>query len=110
MSDNPKKCPKPEELKQLIDGSLPRQEQEQCTTHLDFCACCQTKLEEIATQGSNISKVVEHLGEVEPMATSAYWPVLNTLNSEGSGSGNGSGGVAAVKTTQRVRGRALDFL
>jgi WD40 repeat protein len=108
MNDNPKKCPKPEELKQLIEGSLPEQEQEQCTTHLDTCACCQTQLEAIATEGSNISRVVEHLNEVEPMATSAYWPVLNALNSDGGGSGGGA--VAAVKTTQRVRGRALDFL
>jgi eukaryotic-like serine/threonine-protein kinase len=95
-------CPKPEELKQLLDGSLPGEQQAECTNHLDTCTCCQTKLEEIAAAGSNISQVVEQLKEVEPMATSAYWPALNALNVEN--------GPTIVKTPVRTRVRTLDFL
>jgi eukaryotic-like serine/threonine-protein kinase len=97
------KCPQPEELRQLLDGSLSGEQQQQFTNHLDTCTCCQTKLETLATAGSNISQVVEKLHEAEPMETSAYWPVLNALSKESS-----SGGGA--KTIVRGRTRSLSFL
>ena len=42
---------------------------------MDSCCGCQAKLEEIATEGTNLSQVVKQLDQAEPMATSAYWPV-----------------------------------
>jgi serine/threonine protein kinase len=72
-------CPPTEELRQLISGALSSDRLSQCTEHLDSCPSCQTKLEELATEGTNLSQVVEHLHESEPLATSAYWPALKGL-------------------------------
>jgi serine/threonine protein kinase len=74
-------CPPAEELRQLLDGSLSGDRQEACTTHMDTCTCCQSLLESIATDGSNLSQVVEGLNTAEPVANSAYWPALQSLNS-----------------------------
>eukprot|EP00475_Leptophrys_vorax_P030909 TRINITY_DN46643_c0_g1_i3.p3 TRINITY_DN46643_c0_g1~~TRINITY_DN46643_c0_g1_i3.p3 ORF type:complete len:209 (+),score=14.87 TRINITY_DN46643_c0_g1_i3:721-1347(+) len=75
-------CPQPEELQQLIEGSLSGERQAECTQHMDSCQCCQEKLEVIATGGSNISQVVIHANEVEPIASSAYWPALKELDAD----------------------------
>jgi eukaryotic-like serine/threonine-protein kinase len=105
------KCPTSEELCHLLDCSLSGEQQVELTHHLDGCTGCQSKLEAIATDGSNISQVVEQLQEAEPMATSAYWPALQALDADG-----GSSAVArttvksAAKTSDRSRRRALDFL
>lgn len=72
-------CPTTDELRQLISGSLSSDRQSTCTEHLDGCACCQAKLEELATEGTNLSQVVERLNEAEPLETSAYWPALQGL-------------------------------
>jgi len=74
-------CPQTEELRELLDGSLSGERQIECTEHMDSCQCCQAKLEEIATGGSNLSQVVEHLNVSEPVANSAYWPALRSLDS-----------------------------
>jgi eukaryotic-like serine/threonine-protein kinase len=100
----PEKCLSPEELRELLESPLPGQEQESCVAHLDACTSCQAKLEAIATQGSNISEIVEQLHEAEPTATSAYWPALNALQAEGHET------VAFAKTTVRTRNRGLEFL
>jgi hypothetical protein len=73
-------CPPTEELEQLLDESLPTASQQQCMAHLDECACCQAKLEDLATGGTNLSRVVEHLHAATPGATSAYWPALNAVS------------------------------
>ncbi|MBA4017099.1 MAG: serine/threonine protein kinase [Pirellula sp.] len=75
-------CPKPEELQQLLEGSLADDRQQECIRHMDSCQCCQLKVEEIAVGGTNLSQVVEHLNEVQPPATSAYWPVLQGLGGD----------------------------
>lgn len=75
-------CPQTEELQQLIDGSLSVDRQRECTQHLDACPCCQSKLEQIATGGTNLSRVCEHLHENAPVAGSAYWPALSALNAD----------------------------
>lgn len=75
-------CPITEELRQLLDGSLSGERQQECTQHLDTCTCCQAKLEELATSGTNLSKVMERLDESEPVANSAYWPAVQALNAE----------------------------
>ena len=73
-------CPPPEELQQLLDGSLPTERQGEYTRHMDSCECCQAKLEQLATDGTNLSRVVAHLDAAEPVATSAYWPALQALD------------------------------
>ncbi len=73
-------CPEREELRQLLDGSLSGERQEECTQHMDSCECCQAKLEEIATEGSNLSQVVEHLHVAVPDTNSAIWPALKELD------------------------------
>jgi WD40 repeat protein len=99
-------CPPTEELQQLISGSLSTERQEACTRHMDSCECCQAKLEEIATGGSNLSRVVERLHEAEPAATSAYWPALNSLGTEA----NLAVAKVAAKIEERPRDLSLHFL
>lgn len=72
-------CPAAEELRQLLDGTLSDQQQAVCSEHLDTCQCCQTKLEGIATGGSNLSKIVQTVRESEVSANSGYWPAVRIL-------------------------------
>ena len=99
-------CPPNEELQQLLIGSLSSERQEACTRHMDTCQCCQTRLEDIATGGSNLSRVVEHLHDAEPAATSAYWPALNALGLEV----KQSAASIAVGVEERTRNLPLHFL
>jgi eukaryotic-like serine/threonine-protein kinase len=73
-------CPPTEDLQQLVEGALSGERQDECTHHLDSCSGCQAKLEEIATAGTNLSRVVERLHESEPATVSAYWPALKALD------------------------------
>lgn len=72
-------CPAAEELRQLLEGTLSDQQQAVCSEHLDTCECCQTKLEGIATGGSNLSKIVQTVRESEVSANSGYWPAVRIL-------------------------------
>jgi eukaryotic-like serine/threonine-protein kinase len=72
-------CPSTDELRQLLGDSLSDQQQESCAQHLDRCACCQAKLEELATGGTNLSQLVERLDQSEPVAASAYWPAIRAV-------------------------------
>jgi serine/threonine protein kinase len=72
-------CPSTDELRQLLDDSLSDSQQEQCARHLDQCECCQAKLEELATGGTNLSQLCERLHESEPTAASAYWPAIRAV-------------------------------
>ncbi len=76
MSTAHPNCPSCHELEQLLDGSLSSDQQQSCQQHMDNCACCQAKLEEIATGGSNFSQVVQGLNQADPELTSAYWPAF----------------------------------
>jgi serine/threonine protein kinase len=75
-------CPPTEELRELIGGTLADQRQQECTEHMDSCPCCQSRLEQIATEGTNLSELVKHLPASAPMATSAYWPALQALGAK----------------------------
>lgn len=100
-------CPPPEELRQLLDGSLSGDRQEACTTHMDTCTCCQAKLENIATDGTNLSQVVEGLHHSEPAANSAYWPALQAMD----GANQAVDQVTVVpQTVTRTRDLSLEFL
>src|SRR5438876_8311394 len=73
-------CPSTDDLRQLLEDSLSESQQEQRARHLDQCECCQAKLEELATGGTNLSQLVERLHESEPTAESAYWPAIRAVN------------------------------
>ncbi len=73
-------CPPTEELEQLLHESLPEHREQQCVAHLDDCACCQAKLEDLAHGGTNLPRLVERLHAAAPGATSAYWPALRAVN------------------------------
>lgn len=75
-------CPQPEELSQLIDGTLSGERQRECTQHLDSCPCCQALLEQIAVGDSNLSQVCQRLDENAPPAESALWPALEALDAD----------------------------
>lgn len=75
-----RQCPGRDELRQLLNGSLSGDRQQECTAHMDSCECCQAKLEEIATDGTNLSQVVDHLDANGPGTDSALWPALNELD------------------------------
>lgn len=75
-------CPQPDELRQLLDGTLSGERQHDCTDHMNSCECCRAKLEEIATGGSNLSQLVEHLNKDVPAPTSPYWPAMQSLDLE----------------------------
>lgn len=74
------KCPETNELEKLLDGSLSGERAQECMGHMDSCECCQHKLEEIATGGTNLSQIVEQINEAEPLATSVYWSAVKELN------------------------------
>lgn len=73
------RCPEVEELRKLLDGTLSGDRQQACTNHMDSCHGCQSKLEGIATGGSNLSQVIEHLDDSEPPANSGYWKAAQAL-------------------------------
>jgi tRNA A-37 threonylcarbamoyl transferase component Bud32 len=72
-------CPDAEELRQLLGGSLSGERQQDCTDHMDTCSGCQSRLEELATSGTDLPELVKRLDESSPAATSAYWPALKAL-------------------------------
>lgn len=96
-------CPQTEELRQLIDGTLSEERQHECTQHMDRCECCQAKLEEIATDGSNLSKVVEGIATARPDKNSAYWPAVHALE-------NSLEQTYVPRVTTRSREISLQFL
>jgi WD40 repeat protein len=75
-------CPEPAELRRLISGSLPPEEQSQLTAHLDSCEMCQKAIEHIAAGGSGLLDCACQTNETNPEDTSAYWPALRKLERE----------------------------
>ncbi|WP_010584477.1 WD40 repeat domain-containing serine/threonine protein kinase [Schlesneria paludicola] len=76
---NVKKCPESIELRQLLDGTLSGDRQQACTDHMDSCHGCQVKLEGIATEGTNLSQIVESLHESQVSPVSGYWQAAKSL-------------------------------
>src|SRR5882672_11989411 len=98
-------CPSTEELRELLSGSLSGQQQATCTQHLDQCECCQAKLEELATGGTNLSRLVERLDQAEPVAASAYWPAIRAV-----GQAAALAPTIAPESPPRVRDSSTNFL
>jgi hypothetical protein len=61
MTSNPT-CPAAAVLKKLLDGSLPEAEQARLAAHLDTCAACQQRLQQLAAGTGTWSAAAEHLG------------------------------------------------
>lgn len=101
-------CPATEELRHLLDGVLSGERQLEFTQHMDSCASCQARLEELATEGTNLSRIVAELREGEPAATSAYWPALKALDAGVHESRSHDTGVH--RPSARTREVALNFL
>ncbi|MFO1022974.1 MAG: serine/threonine-protein kinase [Planctomycetales bacterium] len=97
-------CPPVDDLRHLIDGSLSAERQQECTAHMDSCECCQAKIEALAVEGSNLSDVIQHLGESEPVAASAYWPALKELDIDAQQT------MVPQSPLKRLRELSLDFL
>ena len=80
MSVSPQRssrCLGPNELRELLDGSLADADQAALVAHLDICPGCQQSLESLATGDSTVT--ISLLAQAEhqtPEANSAYWPAL----------------------------------
>ncbi|WP_397571163.1 WD40 repeat domain-containing serine/threonine protein kinase [Schlesneria sp. T3-172] len=72
-------CPRAEELRQLLNGTLSGERQQSCTEHMDVCKGCQTTLEVLATEGTDLSSVVGSLRESAPPANSGYWKAVEQV-------------------------------
>ncbi|HEY4311118.1 MAG TPA: protein kinase [Pirellulales bacterium] len=114
MTDNNNNsCPESNELHQLLDGSLSSDRLTECTRHMDTCGCCQAKLENMATGGSNLTDVVRRHADDEPLATSAYWPALNVTQRSAQSAASGAvmtpGQLAATTPVPVARSRELSL-
>jgi hypothetical protein len=98
-------CLTAEELRQLLGNSLAADQQEACTQHLEQCAGCRAKLEQLATGGTNLSQLVERLHESEPVAESAYWPAIRAA-----GQASGLAQTIPPQNETRVRDSSTNFL
>lgn len=80
--------------------------------HLDQCECCQAKLEELATGGTNLSQLVEKLHEAETVAESPIGRPFAMHQAAGRATGSrrrhGSHNRPAITTAHGMT--AADFL
>jgi serine/threonine protein kinase len=98
-------CPATEELRELLSGSMEQQQQAEVAEHLGECEGCQAKLEELATGGTNLSRVVERLHEAQPVANSAYWRAIRAAEQV-----TGLAPTIAPEANARVRDSSTSFL
>ena len=75
----PSSCPDSSQLKALLESRLPADRQEELTRHLDSCEECQHDLELLATGAGTLPKCLKHIDREQPVADSAYWPAVQTL-------------------------------
>lgn len=76
------KCPTSEKLSGLIQGALPRAEQESLTDHLGECACCQESIETIASGEIPVQELASKSLDLSPPDQSAYWRVVKGLDED----------------------------
>jgi serine/threonine protein kinase len=72
-------CPSADDLRQLLVNDLTTSQQQACAEHLNECVCCQNRLEVMATEGSNLTELVDQARAADPLETSAYWPALKAI-------------------------------
>ena len=61
MTDLSTPCPTPEQLKALIDGTLPESDQAIAQSHVDSCAACQKTLESLVAGSASWDSALGHL-------------------------------------------------
>ena len=72
-------CPSCDELRALLGGNLPDDEQARITGHLDGCAGCQKTLEAMAVGDSALVAVLCEACHDKPSSESAFWPAVRKL-------------------------------
>lgn len=75
-------CPDSSVLTALLDSSLPDPVQDEVTAHIDECANCQEKLEELAAGSRVLVAAKSARDRSNPERTSAFWPALARLERE----------------------------
>src|SRR5262249_12817539 len=76
-------CPDPAVLRGLLDSSLPEPVQAEVVAHLDSCAHCQERLQDLAADGSGLLDTAKGAkSEVKPEETSASGPARRRLERE----------------------------
>ena len=71
ITDVPNSCPTTEQLKALIDGLLPADEQLPIQAHVDSCQSCQSALGSLVAGGASWDVAVHHLKQDSPQAEEA---------------------------------------
>lgn len=107
-------CPETARLHGVLNCTLPDPEQAAVVAHLDSCADCQVKLEQIAVAGSSVLVTAQSVrNDVVPSGNSAYWPALARVEQEIVVPTNG---LATIEqpilpaVPERQRPKELDFL
>jgi uncharacterized protein (TIGR03067 family) len=76
-------CPDPVRLGELLDGTLPEEEQPGVTGHLETCAACQRSLERLAAGGESWEGAAAELRKETPAADAALDRALRDLQADG---------------------------
>jgi serine/threonine protein kinase len=103
MSGRVTSCPDQIRLRELLDRSLPDDEQAELIGHLDGCKSCQRSLEELAGD-SSLTQAALHVAEEQPPQNSAYWRALQQLGGDAAGQTRASPHPTVVEEV------SLDFL
>src|SRR5438552_3814071 len=75
-------CPQPRILQQLLDETLPAQEQPTIQAHLENCPACQKTLEQLAAGGVTWDKTAHNLGEQPKSDETALVGALEKLQED----------------------------
>jgi hypothetical protein len=73
-------CPQPQQLQQLLDDTLPADQQPPIQAHLDTCAACQKTLEQLAAGAVTWDKTAQNLGEKPPRDETALIAAVEKLH------------------------------
>ena len=83
MTDRSTPCPTPEQLKALIDGTLPESEQTIAQSHVDSCAACQKTLESLVAGSASWDSALGHLrNEPVRIQETAFSEALEQMKAE----------------------------
>src|SRR5262245_12866352 len=96
-------CPDPARWRELLDGTLPQNEQAELDRHLEACVRCQQALEGLVADTPSWSGAARHLRQAEPAPEPALQQAIEKLKGKG---------VEPETQPERPRGNedALDFL
>lgn len=75
-------CPGPQELSELIRGTLSQADTIRVTGHLDTCENCQSAIQQAATGEIPIEALVSGIHQSAPPDQSSYWPAIAKIEKE----------------------------